>query len=104
MSLHPRRYSFTISQGNYIFVPGRVNRGFRTFVVAVRPIDCPCVIASTPDHFPKDVQLPAHIRHVWATLQEFRQLLAGAMIVVVPMQAGHLHSGAAGRSQWYGVR
>lgn len=92
-SLHPHRYSFTVREGDYILAAGNYDRDFRTFVEAIRPLSCPCVIACRTDLLPKDMNLPAHVRHVWASPAEFRQLMAGSMFVVVPMQAGLLHSG-----------
>jgi glycosyltransferase involved in cell wall biosynthesis len=92
-SLHPHRYSFTVREGDYIFGAGNYDRDFGTFVEAVRFVNCPCVIACKPDRLPKGVELPPHVRQLWATPEEFRQLMAGSMFVVVPMEAGLLHSG-----------
>lgn len=92
-SLHPHHYSFTAHEGDYVFAAGNYDRDFRTFVEAVRPLNHPCVIACRADLLPAGIELPAHVRHVWATPEEFRQLMAGSMVVVVPMREGLLHSG-----------
>ena len=92
-SLHPHRYSFKISSGDYIFAGGNGDRDYHTFIEAMRPLNAPCVIACTDDRRLAGIELPPHVRRVRASAQEFRQLIAGAMIVVVPMEGGQLHSG-----------
>jgi glycosyltransferase involved in cell wall biosynthesis len=92
-SLHPHRFSFEISSGDYIFAGGNGDRDYRTFIDAIRPLRVPCVVACTDDRRLAGIELPSHVRRVRATPQEFRQLLAGAMMVVVPMEGGRLHSG-----------
>ena len=47
-SLHPHRYSFTISTGNYIFAGGNGDRDYHTFIDAVRTLNV-CVIACKND-------------------------------------------------------
>jgi glycosyltransferase involved in cell wall biosynthesis len=92
-SLHPHRFSFKISSGDYIFAGGNGDRDYHTFVEAIRPLKIPCVIACTDDRRLAGIELPPHVRRVRATAEEFRQWIAGAMIVVVPMEGGQLHSG-----------
>lgn len=92
-TLHPHRYSFKISNGDYIFAGGNGDRDYWTFVEAIRPLRIPCVIACTDDRRLAGIELPPHVRQVRASAQEFRQWIAGAMIVAVPMEGGHLHSG-----------
>ena len=93
IALHPDRYRFTVREGDYIFAAGNYDRDFRTFVAAVRDITQPCIIACTVEESIRGIELPSHVRHVRATPEEFRELMAGALIVVVPMEKGHLHSG-----------
>lgn len=92
-TLHPHRYKFTITEGNYIFAGGNGDRDYRTLVEAVRELSTPCVIACTDDRRLAGITLPPNVRRVRATAEEFRQWMAGAMVVVVPMEGGHLHSG-----------
>jgi glycosyltransferase involved in cell wall biosynthesis len=92
-TLHPHRYSFTVSQGDYIFAGGNGDRDYETFVAAMREIDFPCVIACTDDVRFSRIELPSHIRRVKASNEEFRQWIAGCSFVVLPMQGGLLHSG-----------
>jgi glycosyltransferase involved in cell wall biosynthesis len=92
-SLHPHRFNFKISNGDYVFAGGNGDRDYHTFVEAIRPLKIPCVIACTDDRRLAGIELPPHVRRVRATAEEFRQWIAGAMIVVVPMEGGHLHSG-----------
>jgi glycosyltransferase involved in cell wall biosynthesis len=92
-TLHPHRYKFTISNGGYIFAGGNGDRDYRTFVEAVKGLQTPCILACTDDRRLTGIELPPHVHRVRATSAEFRQWLAGAMIVVVPMEGGHLHSG-----------
>jgi glycosyltransferase involved in cell wall biosynthesis len=92
-SLHPHRFNFKISNGDYVFAGGNGDRDYHTFVEAIRPLKITCVIACTDDRRLAGIGLPPHVRRVRATAEEFRQWIAGAMIVVVPMEGGHLHSG-----------
>jgi glycosyltransferase involved in cell wall biosynthesis len=92
-TLHPHRYKFSISNGDYVFAGGNGDRDYRTLVEAIRPLNIPCVIACTDDRRLAGIEMPTFVRRVRATHEEFRQLMAGAKIVVVPMEAGHLHSG-----------
>jgi glycosyltransferase involved in cell wall biosynthesis len=92
-SLHPHRFKFKIAHGDYVFAGGNGDRDYHTFVEAIRPLKVPCVIACTDDRRLAGIELPPHVRRVRATAEEFRQWIAGAMIVVVPMEGGLLHSG-----------
>jgi len=92
-TLHPHRFDFKISNGDYVFAGGNGDRDYHTFVEVMRPLKVPCVIACTDDRRLAGIELPPHVRRVRATPQEFRQWIAGAMIVVVPMEGGLLHSG-----------
>jgi glycosyltransferase involved in cell wall biosynthesis len=92
-SLHFHRFSFTVQDGDYIFCAGNFDRDFGTFIEAVRTLNHPCLIACSPDKLPKGVALPLHVRQSYVTPLEFRKLMAGSLLVVVPMEKGHLHSG-----------
>lgn len=92
-TLHPHRYSFTRSDGDYIFAGGNGDRDYETFVAAMRGVSFPCVIACTDDARFSRIELPPHVRRVSASHEEFRQWIAGCAFLVLPMQGGLLHSG-----------
>lgn len=66
-TLHPHRFSFKISNGDYIFAGGNGDRDYRTFVEAITPLKIPCVIACTDDGRLAGIELPIHVRRVRAT-------------------------------------
>jgi glycosyltransferase involved in cell wall biosynthesis len=62
-------------------------------IEAVRPLALPTWIATTRPEQLAGVELPAHVRVEGTSVAGFRQAMAGAKIIVVPMQKGLLHSG-----------
>src|SRR5262249_3731503 len=57
------------------------------------PLEVPTWIATTRPEQLAGVALPPNVRVEGTTHAGFRQAIAGARLVVVPMQAGLLHSG-----------
>jgi glycosyltransferase involved in cell wall biosynthesis len=86
-------YSYEIRDDGYLFAGGNYDRDYRTLVEAVRDIAIPVWIATTRRNGLKDVDLPPHVRVQGTTAAGFRQAMAGAKLIVVPMQKGLLHSG-----------
>jgi glycosyltransferase involved in cell wall biosynthesis len=87
-------YQYEIRDDGYVFAGGNYDRDYRTLVEAVRPLEVPTWIATTRgEHLLGGVELPGHVRVEGTTPTGFRQALAAARLVVVPMQKGLLHSG-----------
>jgi glycosyltransferase involved in cell wall biosynthesis len=86
-------YAFEVSDQGYLFAGGNYDRDYRTLVEAVRPLDVPTWLATTRPEQLDSVHLPAHVRVAGTDHAGFRQAMAGARLVVVPMQKGLLHSG-----------
>ena len=88
------RYHFEIGDAGYIFTGGNADRDYKFFFEAVRDISVPCLLATNRPRLLADLQVPANVRLVSASHSEFRQLMARARIVVMPMRATLLHAGA----------
>ena len=87
-------YHYEERDDGYLFAGGNYDRDYRTLVEAVRPLNVPVWIATTRrDHLLAEVDVPAHVRVEGTTHEAFRQALAAARLVVIPMQNGLLHSG-----------
>jgi glycosyltransferase involved in cell wall biosynthesis len=87
-------YQYEVRDDGYLFAGGNYDRDYRTLVEAVRPLGVPVWIATTRrNELLNGVNVPPHIRVEGTTHAGFRQALAGAKLVVVPMQGGLLHSG-----------
>jgi glycosyltransferase involved in cell wall biosynthesis len=88
------KYSFEVADDGYIFTGGNWSRDYRLFVEAVRKIDFPGVIATNRSReLLHGVELPAHVKVVSVSAQEFRSLMARSTFVVLPLEANHLHAG-----------
>jgi glycosyltransferase involved in cell wall biosynthesis len=86
-------YEFAVGDDGYLFAGGNYDRDYPTLVEAVRPLDVPVWIATTRPEQLAGVTIPAHVSVQGTTDAGFRQALAAAKLVVVPMQGGLLHSG-----------
>ena len=86
-------YQFEIRDEGYLFAGGNSDRDYRTLVEAVRPLDLPVWIALTQRDLLDGVTLPAHVRAEATTAEGFRQAMAGAKLIVIPMQKETLRSG-----------
>jgi len=86
-------YSFQIKDDGYLFAGGNFDRDYILLVNAVRDIDIPTWIATTRHDLLDTAKLPPHIWVEGTTPAGFRQAMAGARLVVVPMLSGLLHSG-----------
>jgi glycosyltransferase involved in cell wall biosynthesis len=88
------RYTFEIGDEGYLFTGGNADRDYGFFFEAVKGLAIPCLLATNRPHLLEGLQIPANVRIVSATAAEFRQLIARARIVVMPMRASLLHAGA----------
>ncbi len=86
-------YDFDIRDDGYLFAGGNFDRDYRTLIEAVRPLEVPVWIAAQRCELFSDLSLPAHVRVEGTTPAGFRQAMAAANFIVVPMQNGLLHSG-----------
>jgi glycosyltransferase involved in cell wall biosynthesis len=86
-------FEYEVRDDGYLFAGGNYDRDYPGLVEAVRGLDVPVWIATTRPEQLKGVDLPANVRVEGTSAAGFRQALAGARLVVVPMRAGLLHSG-----------
>jgi glycosyltransferase involved in cell wall biosynthesis len=86
-------YQYHERDDGYLFAGGNFDRDYHTLVEAIRPLDMPTWIATTRPEQLSDVDVPPHVRVEGTTPAGFRQAMAAARLVVVPMHKGLLHSG-----------
>jgi glycosyltransferase involved in cell wall biosynthesis len=86
-------YDFDIRDDGYLFAGGNYDRDYATLVEAVRPLEVPVWIATTRPETMHGIALPPHVRVQGTSAAGFREAMAAARLVVVPMQPGLLHSG-----------
>jgi glycosyltransferase involved in cell wall biosynthesis len=84
-------YDYEIKDEGYLFAGGNYDRDYATLVQAVRGLAVPVWIATTRPL--GRAELPDNVRVEGTTPAGFRQAMAAARIVVVPMAPGLLHSG-----------
>jgi len=88
-----KRYQFAVCDDGYIFAGGNSDRDYGLFLEAVRGLPISCILATNLPRLLAGIQLPENVRVVSASPVEFRQLMARARIVVVPMRANLLRTG-----------
>jgi glycosyltransferase involved in cell wall biosynthesis len=86
-------YSFEVRDDGYIFAGGNYDRDYATLIEAVRPLGAATSIATTRPEQLRGVEVPPCVLVEGTSHAGFRQAMAAAKVVVVPMQAGLLHSG-----------
>ncbi|GEM_PF-1149492 len=86
-------YEYKVSAGGYIFSGGNGDRDYATLALAVGDLGVRTIVATTNRAAFKGVPIPDNMRVLPCDHAEFRRLMAGARVVVVPMEAGLLHSG-----------
>jgi glycosyltransferase involved in cell wall biosynthesis len=86
-------YEYEVRDDGYLFAGGNYDRDYPTLVEAVRGLSVPTWIATTRPEQLAGVSIPDHVRVEGTSVSGFRQAMAAARIVVVPMQPGLLHSG-----------
>jgi glycosyltransferase involved in cell wall biosynthesis len=87
-----QNYDFEVRDDGYLFAGGNSDRDYRTLIEAVRSIDVPVRIATQRRDLYDGVSLPAHVRVEATTPAAFRQAMAAARLIVLPLQKGLLHS------------
>lgn len=88
-----RGYDYEVRDDGYLFAGGNYDRDYPLLVEAVRSLEVPTWIATTLPEQLSGVEIPAHVRVEGTSVEAFRQAMAGARLVVIPMQADLLHSG-----------
>jgi glycosyltransferase involved in cell wall biosynthesis len=86
-------YQYEVRDDGYLFAGGNYDRDYPTLIEAVRGVELPVWIATTRPEQVAGVELPSNVRIGGTTVEGFRQAMAAARLVVVPMKAGLLHSG-----------
>jgi len=87
------RYQFEVGDDGYIFAGGNSDRDYKLFCDAVGNLPISCVLATNLPASLAGVRLPPNVHVVNASAVEFRQLMARARIVVLPMRANMLRTG-----------
>jgi glycosyltransferase involved in cell wall biosynthesis len=86
-------YPYEVRDEGYLFAGGNYDRDYPLLIDAVRNLDVPTWIATTRPEQLAGVNIPSYVRIEGTTVAGFRQAMAAARLVVVPMAAGLLHSG-----------
>jgi glycosyltransferase involved in cell wall biosynthesis len=85
-------YSYVVAEGDYLFSGGDGDRDYVSLLTALETLPVSAIIATRIKPTPVDEKNRlVSIKPV--TSSEFRSLMAGAKIVVIPMKKGLLHSG-----------
>ncbi|MGH9482872.1 MAG: glycosyltransferase, partial [Terriglobales bacterium] len=88
------RYQFEVGDGGYIFCGGNADRDFGLLFEALRGLPYPCKLATNRPGLLHGLAIPAMVERLSLTPAEFRNCMAGARLVVMPMRATLLHAGA----------
>jgi glycosyltransferase involved in cell wall biosynthesis len=88
-----KRYTFEVGDEGYIFTGGNADRDYGLFFSAVADLSVPCVLATNRPQLLAGLVVPSNVRVVSVSPAEFRQLMARARLVVMPMRATLLHAG-----------
>jgi glycosyltransferase involved in cell wall biosynthesis len=86
-------YAYEVRDDGYLFAGGNSDRDYRTLVESVRDVDVPTWVALTQRDLLAGVEIPPHVRVESTTPEGFRQAMAGAKLIVIPMRKGTLRSG-----------
>lgn len=86
-------YAYTLSHGDYIFAGGDGDRDYGTLLDALTGIDIQVIVATRRKDWNDGHPVPRRVEAYPTTHEEFRVLMAGSKMVVIPMRAGLLHSG-----------
>jgi glycosyltransferase involved in cell wall biosynthesis len=86
-------YTFTIEDAGYVFAGGDGDRDYATLIEAVRGLEVPVLICTRLGAWHGRRDLPANVTVRSYDAAAFRQAMARARVVVVPMRGGLLHVG-----------
>ena len=87
-------YPIDSQMGNYLFAGGDSSRDYQTLIEALKPLGVPTVIVArqTASFNGNGKHLPPHIQVRTTDPDEFRKVMAGSKLVVIPMERGLLQS------------
>jgi glycosyltransferase involved in cell wall biosynthesis len=93
---HHTLHHFNVKVGDqgFVFTGGNADRDYGLFLDAVRELDVACVLATNQSHLLDGLKVPPNVQVRSLSTSEFRQCMANARIVVIPMRATLLHAGA----------
>jgi glycosyltransferase involved in cell wall biosynthesis len=89
-----RRYKVEERDLGFVFTGGNADRDYGFFFQAVRSLNVRCVLATNHPHLVRGLGVPPNVEVQSLSPAEFRQRMAEASIVVMPMRATLLHAGA----------
>ncbi len=87
-------YSYTVADNGYLFTGGNADRDFAPLFEALRTLPYPCKLATNRPHLLAGLAPPPNVEVVSLTPAGFRECMARARLVVMPMRASLLHAGA----------
>ncbi|MFH1858085.1 MAG: GNAT family N-acetyltransferase [Candidatus Omnitrophota bacterium] len=85
-------YTVESRNGDYIFAGGDSSRDYETLLEAVKPLSAPTMIVAKQTTAWNGKELPPHVTTRTADPVEFRRLMAGSRLVVLPFYKGLLQS------------
>jgi glycosyltransferase involved in cell wall biosynthesis len=93
---HHTLHHFKVKVGDqgFVFTGGNADRDYGLFLDAVRELDVPCILATNRSDLLDGLNVPPNVQVRSLSTSEFRQRMAEARIVVMPMRATLLHAGA----------
>ena len=86
-------YDFQVENGDYIFAGGDGDRDYSTLIEAVKDIPVKVIIATRVKIDGYSIEKYPNVSVEATSHENFRKLMAGSLMVVVPMKGGLLHSG-----------
>jgi glycosyltransferase involved in cell wall biosynthesis len=89
-----KKYHYEVGDDGYVFTGGNADRDFRLFFDSVRELNVPCILATNRLRLLAGLVAPSNVKVVSVSPSDFRQLMARARVVVMPMRATLLHAGA----------
>ena len=85
-------YAYQIADRGYVFTGGNSDRDYGFFFQAMRDLPVKCILATNRVDLLAGMDVPAHIQIVSVSATEFRQLMAEARVVVMPVRADLLRT------------
>ena len=85
-------YAFQIADKGYVFTGGNSDRDYGFFFEGVRDLPVKCILATNRPDLLAGMDIPSNIQIVSVSASEFRQLMAEARIVVMPVRADLLRT------------
>ena len=86
-------YDFQMERGDYIFSGGDGDRDYSTLIEAAKDIPAKVCIATRTEITGYSKEKYPNVSVTATSHEDFRRLMAGSLMVVVPMKRGLLHSG-----------